>query len=121
MKKSALILSLLFLAALTAQAAGPLSVKGRVIDRQGRPVPAALAVLISPEDSSVLNFTYVDTSGCFAFEMRTSPAERLIVEVSCMGYEKVRLTVTPPKSNLVVTLEQSSETPWSSPPRLWRR
>ena len=27
-----------------------------------------------------------------------------------MGYEKVRLTVTPPKSNLVVTLEQSSET-----------
>lgn len=110
MKKSALILSLLLLSALTVYAAGPLSVKGRVIDRQGRPVPAAVAVLISPEDSSVLNFTYVDTSGCFAFEMRSSPAEQIIVEVSCMGYEKVRLTVTPPKSNLVVTLEQSSET-----------
>lgn len=87
-----------------------LSIKGKVKDKQGQPVPAALVVLLSQEDSTVLNFTYADTSGLFSMDMRTVPDTPLIVEISSMGYEKVRLTVTPPSSNLVVTLEASSET-----------
>ena len=113
MKPSVFLLTAMLLSFVTVSAdAGPLSlsIKGKVKDKQGQPVPAALVVLLSQEDSTVLNFTYADTSGLFSMDMRTVPDTPLIVEISSMGYEKVRLTVTPPSSNLVVTLEASSET-----------
>ncbi len=78
--------------------------KGKVTDPSGTPVESALVVLMSGTDSTVMDFTYADTSGFFSLD---GISDRAFVEVSFIGFEKVLRPVT--EDFLTIVLEPSVE------------
>ena len=78
------ILLLTAVSALCASAS-PRDLKGKVTDPSGAPVESALIVLMSGTDSTVMDFTYADTSGFFSLD---GISDRAFVEVSFIGFER---------------------------------
>ena len=80
--------AILLLTAVSALCASASSrdLKGKVTDPSGTPVESALVVLMSGTDSTVMDFTYADTSGFFSLDGISDGA---FVEVSFIGFEKV--------------------------------
>ncbi len=98
--------AILLLAAVSALCASASSrdLKGKVTDPSGAPVESALVVLMSGTDSTVMDFTYADTSGFFSLD---GISDRAFVEVSFIGFEKVLRPVT--EDFLTIVLEPSVE------------
>lgn len=99
-------LTAILLAAVSAlcASASPRDLKGKVTDPSGAPVESALVVLMSGTDSTVMDFTYADTSGFFSLDGISDGA---FVEVSFIGFEKVLRPVT--EDFLTIVLEPSVE------------
>ena len=98
--------AILLLTAVSALCASASSrdLKGKVTDPSGAPVESALVVLMSGTDSTVMDFTYADTSGFFSLDDVSGGS---FVEVSFIGFEKVLRPVT--GDFLTIVLEPSVE------------
>ncbi|TAH30153.1 MAG: TonB-dependent receptor [Cytophagales bacterium] len=83
MKKLFLFLSLLFLSfSLFAQ---KINIKGNIKDSAQVVIPIATVMLLSPVDSSLVQYTPTDDNG--AFELRNVPSAQYILKIACIGYK----------------------------------
>ena len=91
MKKQLLLISLLLnTLAVQAQNAGRFSLKGTVVDSTGAALPGATVMLLTPQDSSLVNFGRTNEAGLFDFKnLRRTPYLLKISYVGYLPYEKI--------------------------------
>jgi len=87
MKKCCLPLTLLFFffcASLFAQSPNRVTIKGMIRDTSGTEIPFATVMLLSPKDTTLVNFSRSDDKGNFAFKnVKNSP---YLFKISYIGY-----------------------------------
>ncbi len=97
MKKTLLIVLLLFLGSIAAFA---FNITGRVIDNAGEPMMRATVRLLSSRDSSVVKGALTNDNG--AFRLPDVAAGRYILETSYTGYSPVHKIITMSRKDLAV-------------------
>lgn len=91
MKKILLILLIINSSIATAQ---KFSISGEITDSLGSPLPGATVVLLSPKDSSLVNFSVADTQGRFA--LKNISNGQYLFKVTFLGYQPfVKLIASP--------------------------
>ncbi|WP_338871616.1 TonB-dependent receptor [Spirosoma sp. SC4-14] len=83
------LLAVLCLLAATTHAQNPsnasrFTLQGRAVDTASAPLPSSTVMLLSPKDSSLVNFTRADEKG--AFSIRNVKAGEYILKISFVGF-----------------------------------
>ena len=101
-----IVLLLLFPFSLFAQ---QIAIKGKIKDNQNRSIQSA-SVSISDENENNLGYNYSDEDGNYNITFEKPNSEKIIIEVSCLGYHKKTLTLNI-KSNTIQNfiLEEKTE------------
>jgi len=97
MKKLFFIFPLLFSAALFAQT----TVKGKVVDQDGNPVPSANVLLLGKAEGTIADF-----DGNFTFSTNETPPFKL--QITSIGYTDATVDVTSNNQELNVVLNEAS-------------
>lgn len=79
------------------------TLQGTVVDTSAAPLPASTVMLLSPKDSSMVNFGRTDEKGAFSF--KNLRAGNYILKISFVGYIPYNLLVKP-TGDAVVNLGQ---------------
>ena len=80
--------------------------QGSVLDRNGEAVVGAVVSCIALPDSTVVGCSVVNENGAFQIKMTEKLHENILLEVSCLGYEKSY--IKPSGDGLIITLEESA-------------
>lgn len=100
MKKIFLLIAVLtFCASAWAQ---KISVKGQVTDSLSGPLPSATVMVLSPKDSSLVNFGVSDVKG--AFEIRNVSRGEYLIKITFVGYASYLKRFTTPAEGTVLDL-----------------
>lgn len=100
MKKIILLIAILtFCASAWAQ---KISVKGQVTDSLSGPLPSATVMVLSPKDSSLVNFGVSDVKG--AFEIRNVNRGEYLIKITFVGYASYLKRFTTPAEGTVLDL-----------------
>ncbi|WP_317167768.1 carboxypeptidase regulatory-like domain-containing protein [Spirosoma sp. KUDC1026] len=87
----------------TPGAATRFTMQGTVVDTSAAPLPSSTVMLLSPKDSSMVNFGRTDEKGAFSF--KNLRAGNYILKISFVGYIPYNLLVKP-TGEAVVNLGQ---------------
>ncbi|GAB3746817.1 TonB-dependent receptor [Spirosoma pomorum] len=97
MKNLFWLLAILCLVAVSAHAQTPgaarFTIQGHVVDTASAPLPSSTVMLLSPKDSSMVNFGRTDEKGVFTFKNLRSG--NYILKISFVGYIPYNLLVKP--------------------------
>jgi hypothetical protein len=102
---------ILFNAPIEAQNPNKITIKGSVIDTLGEKIPFATVMLLSPKDTTLVNFTRSDNEGAFSFKnVKNNPYLLKITYISYLPYQQ-RLEINPTDFNDLgnVTIKPISE------------
>ena len=80
--------------------------QGSVLDSNGEAVVGAVVSCITLPDSTVVGCSVVNANGTFQIKMTEKTHENILLEVSCLGYEKSY--IKPSGDDLIITLEESA-------------
>lgn len=103
-----MLLLCLTLSSYTLHAQYNTTIRG-VVSARGTFIPRASVVLLSPQDSSVLSYTYTDQVG--RFELVTNKkrfSHQAILRVRCLGYKIYTQVLTPSTSSLEIELSEDT-------------
>jgi hypothetical protein len=96
------ILWLLLLLSISATAQ-KFNIRGQVADSLGAPLQGATVIVLSPTDSTLVNFGVTGTQG--NFELKGLPRSRYILKVTFVGQKTYSTTVEPPANVNEVLLD----------------
>lgn len=82
---------LLFLLSLAAPLSAQHTLRGHITDAEGKAIPYAAVALLNGRDSSLISAVATDTAGWF--RLQTKPELPILLEISCFGYEPIRMPV----------------------------
>jgi len=86
------------------------SVSGKIVDRNGVPLPYATAVLLDPADSTLIYYSVSDTDGTFS--IKATNAGVYLMQVAFIGYRTAYRTVSIPqdaKSPFLFAMEEKRQ------------
>jgi outer membrane receptor protein involved in Fe transport len=97
-------LILVLAAVLSAQAlyAQKITIRGRLLDSSDAPLPQATIMLLSPKDSSLVNFGSSNKEGFF--ELKNLSRANYIFKVTYVGHAPLMIAVSPKPDELIVEL-----------------
>lgn len=81
----------LFLLSLAAPLSAQHTLRGHITDVEGKAIPYAAVALLNGRDSSLISAVATDTAGWF--RLQTQPELPILLEISCFGYEPIRMPV----------------------------
>ncbi|MBL0742087.1 outer membrane beta-barrel protein [Chryseolinea lacunae] len=106
------LLLLLFVCAGTTAVAQKLTIQGQLVDSAHVALPAATLMVLSPKDSSLVNFGTTQTDG--SFQIKNLNAEPYLFKVTFVGYAPLTKRIDPQPGQAVVDLGVLSMQPKSS-------
>jgi hypothetical protein len=95
-------LYILFILIANIAVAQKITVKGQVSDSTGTVLPSATVMLLSPKDSSLVNFGVTNAQG--QFELRNIVRDEYWLKVTFVGFKTYSAAVTPPATGDVVEM-----------------
>ncbi len=92
---SLLLISLLSLGAF----AQPFSIRGKVSDPENQGLPSATVLLLSPRDSTMVNFATTNLNG--NFEINNLNRSEYLIRVTYIGFATLLKKISPPEGNVL--------------------
>src|SRR5690606_35027986 len=85
-------------------------IEGHIKDHSGSPIPFATVSVLKPESGTILFFSSSDEVGDYSVEVPDSPfkIDNLILQVTCLGYEKETRTLHNDNSTYDFILEEQN-------------